>query len=77
MISFFCSTQELLLNGDTITPMKPFKQQMGMTNGYSEAAARNAMSHPAFLDQAERQPVKFGSVVQFRVILKTLWMAQQ
>jgi len=57
---------ELLLNGDTITPMKPFKQQMGMTNGYSEAAARNAMSHPAFLDQAERQPVKFGSVVQFR-----------
>jgi len=57
---------ELLLNGSTISPMKPFSQQMGITDGYSDVA-RMAMSHPAFLDQAERPQVHFGSAAQFRV----------
>lgn len=60
------SPPELLLNGSTISPMKPFKQQMGMTDGYQDVA-RMAMSHPAFLDQAERPQVHFGSAAQFRV----------
>jgi len=55
---------ELLLNGSTISPMKPFSQQMGVTDGYSDVA-RMAMSHPAFLDQAERPQVHFGSAAQF------------
>jgi len=57
---------ELLLNGSTITPMKPFSQQMGVTEGYADVA-RVAMSHPAFLDQAEseRPTVHFGSHAQF------------
>eukprot|EP00090_Calanus_glacialis_P045680 TRINITY_DN8647_c0_g1_i4.p1 TRINITY_DN8647_c0_g1~~TRINITY_DN8647_c0_g1_i4.p1 ORF type:complete len:613 (-),score=104.49 TRINITY_DN8647_c0_g1_i4:381-2219(-) len=57
---------ELLLNGSTISPMKPFSQQMGVTEGYSDVA-RMAMSHPAFLDQAERPQVHFGSAAQFGV----------
>ena len=48
--------------------MKPFSQQMGVTQGYSDAA-RMAMSHPAFLDQAERPQVHFGSAAQFGVKL--------
>ena len=48
--------------------MKPFSQQMGVTEGYSDAA-RMAMSHPAFLDQAERPQVHFGSAAQFGVKL--------
>jgi len=55
---------ELLLNGSTITPMKPFSQQMGVTDGYADVG-RVAMSHPAFLDQAERPTVHFGSHAQF------------
>ena len=46
--------------------MQPFSQQMGVTEGYSDAA-RMAMSHPAFLDQAERPQVHFGSAAQFGV----------
>ena len=46
--------------------MKPFSQQMGVTEGYSDEA-RMAMSHPAFLDQAERPQVHFGSAAQFGV----------
>jgi len=57
---------ELLLNGDTLSPLKPFSQQMGVTDGYQDVA-RMAMSHPAFLDQAERPQVHFGSAAQFRV----------
>jgi len=57
---------ELLLNGSTISPLKPFSQQMGVTEGYQDVA-RMAMSHPAFLDQAERPQVHFGSAAQFRV----------
>lgn len=56
---------ELLLNGGTITPMKPFSQQVGVGDGYQDVA-RMAMSHPAFLDQAERPQVHFGSVAQFK-----------
>ena len=48
--------------------MKPFSQQMGVTEGYSDVA-RMAMSHPAFLDQAERPQVHFGSAAQFGVML--------
>ena len=48
--------------------MKPFSQQMGVTEGYSDVA-RMAMSHPAFLDQAERPQVHFGSAAQFGVKL--------
>jgi len=55
---------EMLLNGSTISPMKPFSQQMGVTDGYADVA-RVAMSHPAFLDQAERPTVHFGSAAQF------------
>ena len=42
---------------------------MGMTggsDGYNDMA-RMAMSHPAFLDQAERPQVHFGSAAQFQV----------
>ena len=48
--------------------MKPFSQQMGVTEGYSDVA-RMAMSHPAFLDQAEKPQVHFGSAAQFGVKL--------
>ena len=56
--------------------IQPFAQQMGMANGakpggingkYNEMA-RMAMSHPAFLNQAEQRPqVVFGSHSQFEV----------
>ena len=57
--------QELLLNGGNVAPMKPFSQQMGVTEKYQDAA-RMAMSHPAMLDQADRPHVQFGSVAQFK-----------
>jgi len=56
---------ELLLNGGTIAPMKPFSQQMGVSDKYTDAA-RMAMSHPAMLDHADRPNVQFGSVAQFK-----------
>jgi len=55
---------ELLLNGNTISPMKPFSEQVGVSNGCTDVS-RMAMSHPAFLDQAEKTPVYFGSAAQF------------
>ena len=55
--------QELLLNGGSVAPMKPFSQQMGV----AADAARMAMSHPAMLDHADRPHVQFGSVAQFKV----------
>ena len=53
--------------------MKPFSQQMGVTEGYADVA-RVAMSHPAFLDQAEseRPTVHFGSHAQFGVKLAAI-----
>merc|ERR1719336_1867230 len=56
---------ELLLNGGTVAPMKPFSQQMGVSDKYADAA-RMAMSHPAMLDHADRHHVQFGSVAQFK-----------
>ena len=58
--------KELLLNGGTVAPMKPFSQQMGVSDKYADAA-RMAMSHPAMLDHADRHHVQFGSVAQFKV----------
>ena len=46
--------------------MKPFSQQMGVSDKYADAA-RMAMSHPAMLDHADRHHVQFGSVAQFKV----------
>ena len=60
-------SQELLLNGGNVAPMKPFSQQMGVSDKYAMDAARMAMSHPAMLDHADRPHVQFGSVAQFRV----------
>ena len=54
-----------MLNGGNVAPMKPFSQQMGVTEKYQDAA-RMAMSHPAMLDQADRPHVQFGSVAQFK-----------
>ena len=62
--------QELLLNGGSVAPMKPFSQQMGVADKYEGVAAdaaRMAMSHPAMLDHADRPHVQFGSVAQFKV----------
>ena len=59
--------QELLLNGGNVAPMKPFSQQMGVTDKYAMDAARMAMSHPAMLDHADRPHVQFGSVATFKV----------
>jgi len=62
------SPPELQVNGSPIAIIKPFAQQMGMTggsDGYNDMA-RMAMSHPAFLDQAERPQVHFGSAAQFQ-----------
>ena len=58
-----CHPQELQVNGTVVPYIQPFAQQMGMANGgkpggagangkYNEMA-RMAMSHPAFLNQAE------------------------
>jgi hypothetical protein len=58
--------QELQVNGSAIPRIQPFAQQMGMNGKYNEMA-RVAMSHPAFLDQAERPQVVFGSHSQFEV----------
>lgn len=59
---------ELLLNGGTVVaPMKPFSQQMGVSDKYADAA-RMAMSHPAMLDHADRPHVQFGSVAQFKPV---------
>jgi len=57
---------ELLLNGGNVAPMKPFSQQMGVTDKYAMDAARMAMSHPAMLDHADRPHVQFGSVATFK-----------
>jgi len=60
---------ELLLNGGSVAPMKPFSQQMGVADKYEGVAAdaaRMAMSHPAMLDHADRPHVQFGSVAQFK-----------
>ena len=57
--------QELLLNGGNVAPMKPFSQQMGVSEKYQDAA-RMAMSPPAMLDHADRPHVQFGSVAQFK-----------
>ena len=46
--------------------MKPFSEQVGVSNGCTDVS-RMAMSHPAFLDQAEKTPVYFGSAAQFGV----------
>ena len=64
------------MNGTAVPYIQPFAQQMGMANGakpggingkYNEMA-RMAMSHPAFLNQAEQRPqVVFGSHSQFEV----------
>ena len=48
-----------------MAPMKPFSQQMGVSDKYADAA-RMAMSHPAMLDHADRHHVQFGSVAQFK-----------
>ena len=71
-----CHSQELQVNGTAVPYIQPFAQQMGMANGgkvgagsgkYNEMA-RMAMSHPAFLNQAEQRPqVVFGSHSQFEV----------
>ena len=73
-----CHPQELQVNGTVVPYIQPFAQQMGMANGgkpggagvngkYNEMA-RMAMSHPAFLNQAEQRPqVVFGSHSQFEV----------
>jgi len=67
------------VNGTAVPYIQPFAQQMGMANGgkvgagsgkYNEMA-RMAMSHPAFLNQAEQRPqVVFGSHSQFENIKK-------
>ena len=67
IIDLIIVTQELLLNGGDVAPMKPFSQQMGVADKYAMDAARMAMSHPAMLDHADRPHVQFGSVAQFRV----------
>jgi len=74
------SPPELQVNGAVVPYIQPFAQQMGMANGgkpggvngvngkYNEMA-RMAMSHPAFLNQAEQRPqVVFGSHSQFENI---------
>jgi MFS family permease len=72
------SPPELQVNGTAVPYIQPFAQQMGMANGgkvgggvngkYNEMA-RMAMSHPAFLNQAEQRPqVVFGSHSQFENI---------
>jgi len=73
------SPPELQVNGTAVPYIQPFAQQMGMANGgkmgagsgkYNEMA-RMAMSHPAFLNQAEQRPqVVFGSHSQFENIKK-------
>jgi len=73
------SPPELQVNGTALPYIQPFAQQMGMANGakpggingkYNEMA-RMAMSHPAFLNQAEQRPqVVFGSHSQFENIKK-------
>jgi len=74
-----CELAELQVNGTAVPYIQPFAQQMGMANGgkvgagsgkYNEMA-RMAMSHPAFLNQAEQRPqVVFGSHSQFENIKK-------
>ena len=77
-----CHPQELQVNGTVVPYIQPFAQQMGMANGgkpggagvngkYNEMA-RMAMSHPAFLNQAEQRPqVVFGSHSQFEVKMES------
>jgi len=64
------SPPDIQVNGGP-APIRPFSQQMGM-NGDAKYTdmARMAMSHPAFLDQAERPQVKFGSHSQFQELKK-------
>ena len=56
-----------MVNGKTVSAMRPFAQQMGADGGKYSDIARMAMSHPAFLNQAERPQVHFGSHSQFQV----------
>ena len=69
--------QELQVNGKALPEIRPFAQQMGVQeahNGliggggkYSDMA-RMAMSHLAFLNQADRPQIQaFGSHSQFQV----------
>ena len=58
--------QEIQVNGSVVPCNRPFAQQMGMGGKYNDME-RMAMSHPAFLDQAERPQVVFGSHSQFQV----------
>ena len=60
------SFQEIQVNGSVVPCNRPFAQQMGMGGKYNDME-RMAMSHPAFLDQAERPQVVFGSHSQFQV----------
>jgi len=65
-------TPELQVNGQAVTALKPFAQQMGMNQGgkYTDMA-RMAMSHPAFLNQADQRPqIHFGSHSQFQELKK-------
>lgn len=57
------------VNGQTVSAIRPFAEQMGMNSKYSDMA-RMAMSHPAFLNQAERPQIHFGSHSQFQEMRK-------
>lgn len=63
------SPPEIQVNGSVVPCNRPFAQQMGMGGKYNDME-RMAMSHPAFLDQAERPQVVFGSHSQFQDIKK-------
>jgi len=65
---------EIQVNGHAVQPVavasiRPFAEQMGMNGKYTDMA-RMAMSHPAFLNQAERPQIHFGSHSQFQEMRK-------
>jgi len=56
---------QTVANGQPISAIRPFAEQMGLNVKYNDMA-RMAMSHPAFLNEAERPQIHFGSHSQFQ-----------